>query len=392
MKRTLLFAVAFTALLALISSVSVPKTYAQESSVQGMVGIAAQDQAESQAEIEAYWTPERLQSAKPMELHPDEVGANGLPIVNKIPTEAGGFVSIRGAAPSVAIGTELNRVLIPGGLKLQAEEPSGVTPFATSSFGAFFTTGRVFPNAATTTYPYRAIGRLFGSDPRTGGGFSCSASVLRFRVVVTAGHCVAHGSTTAADRYFYHNFMFIPSYNAGAAPNGTWTWSFVTTTNAWFDSGAVPNQQDVGMLVMVDRSGLKIGQVTGFLGYRYCTGTNCGNSPIAKNNLTMFGYPGNLDSANRMEENNAQTFESGGSNTWIYGSAMREGSSGGPWIQDFGVAPAGAPAGLLGNNFVEAVTSYGPISTTPMYQGASGWDSRFFTILSAACSHNAGNC
>jgi len=404
MKKALLFVTAVTFALLLTSSVLVPVAYAQESGAQAVVGMqdvvvmaAARTQAQTQADINAYWTPERLLSAKPMEVHPEEVGADGFPIANQVPTQEAPSVFVGGAAPSVQIGNKASKVLVPEGFQLEAEPESGVGPLATSSFGAYFTTLRVFPDAATVTYPYSTAGQLFFTDPRTGGNFVCTASVLRLRVLVTAGHCVAHGSTTAANRYFYSNWMFVPSENNGAAPNGTWTWSLAATRNEWYNNGSVPNQQDVGMLVMVDqniRGGgpFKIGQITGYLGYEYCTGTNCGNPPIAKNNLTIIGYPCNLDSCTRMEQTNAQTFKSGGSNTWIYGSVMRGGASGGPWIQDFGVAPAGAPAGLLGNNFVEAVTSYGPVSTTPMYLGASAFDARFNSLLSTVCSSHAGNC
>ena len=398
MKKALLFVTAVTCMLLLISSAFVPKAFAREPGAQGVVGMAAvQAQGEAQADIETYWTPERLLSAKPMAVHP-EVGADGLPIANKVPTHAAPFVSVAGASPSVHIGSNASKVLVPKGFKLESEPESGVTPEATSSFGAFFTTLRVFPDAATTTYPYRTVGQLFFTDPRTGGNFVCSASVLRLRVLVMAGHCVAHGSPTPSDRYFYSKFLFVPSEKSGSAPNGVWTWSFVTTTNDWFNDGSVPNQQDVGMLVMVDQrlgggGPFKIGQITGFLGYRYCTSTNCSNPPLAHNNLTMIGYPCNLDNCARMEQTNAQNFAFGGSNTWIYGSVMRGGSSGGPWIQDFGVAPSGAPGGLLGNNFVTAVTSYGPVATSPKYLGASAFDARFFTLLNFACSHaGSGGC
>ena len=225
MRKGLLFVTAVSCALLLMFSVSVPMAFAGEPDAQGVVGMAAvQARGEAQADIETYWTPERLLSAKPMEVHP-EVGANGLPIANKIPTHAAPFVSVVGALPSVHIGSEASRVLAPNGFKLEPEPDSGVTPEATSSFGAYFTTLRVFPDAATTTYPYRTVGQLFFTDPRTGGNFVCSSSVLRWRVLVMAGHCVAHGSTTPADRYFYSKFLFVPSERSGSAPNGVWTWS-----------------------------------------------------------------------------------------------------------------------------------------------------------------------
>jgi V8-like Glu-specific endopeptidase len=390
MRKVLLFV---SAVLLLSSSVFVPAAYAQDSRTQVVVGVA---NTETQADIEAYWTPERLLSAKPIEVHPAQVDADGFPIVSAIATQEAPSVSVGGAPPSVEIGNTANKILVPGGFHLDGWQESGVTPDATSPLGAYFTTLRVFPDAATTTYPYRTAGQLFFTDPRTGGNFVCTASVLRPRVIVTAGHCTSHGSTSSSNRYFYSKWMFVPSENQGKAPNGTWTWSYVVTTTDWYNNGSVPNQQDVGMLVMADQKFcllcriVKIGQVTGYLGYEYCNGTNCSKPPIADNNITMIGYPCNLDSCSRMEQTNAQTYESGGSNTWMFGSVMQGGASGGPWIQDFGVAPSGAPSGLLGNNYVSAVTSYGPTQPSNlMYLGASAFDTRFLAVLNTACK-NAG--
>jgi V8-like Glu-specific endopeptidase len=290
------------------------------------------------------------------------------------------------------VGTGQGRLLIPSRY-LAAPETTEI-PEGTSSYGAYFTTGRVFPSAALTNFPYSAAGKLFFHDPRTGGNFVCSASVLRLRVIVMAGHCVAHPSTSAASRYFYNNFLFVPAYNNGAAPFKSWGWSRVFTTNTWYlSSGSIPNAQDVGMINPPDQKfgtvTKKIGQVTGFLGYL--------TNSLAKNNVTMLGYPTNLDNGQSMEINNAQTFAFGGNNTYIYGSAMRGGSSGGPWIQDFGIRPTGTPPNtppvVLGNNFLVAVTSYGPIATTPAYQGASNLNADFLSLLSSACAPTgSGNC
>lgn len=394
MKKKILLAVAFAAVGTLMLSITPSVVFAQITDA--AAGVKFHNETDTQADIEAYWTPERLLSAKPIELQP-EVDAKGLPIVNEIATQPGRSVFVDGAGASVNLGSSARRILIPSTL-LPAAEPEGIHTDATSSFGAYFTTSRVFPDAATTAGPNKAIGKLFFTNPRTGTNLVCSASVLRFRIVVTAGHCVAHGSTTPSDQYFYSKFMFVPSELSGAAPNGTWTPSGELVTSNWIGSGSVPNEQDVGMLIIKDQKvngngPYRIGHVTGYLGYEYCEGTDCSNPPISNNALTILGYPCNLDSCERMELTSAQTYESGGSNTWIYGSAFRGGSSGGPWIQDYGVNPSGAPSGLLGNNYVEAVTSYGPTATGPMYIGASAWDNRFKNELTSACGiAPAGSC
>ncbi len=354
-------------------------------------GVTTSNSNETQAQVEAYWTPAQLESARPLDL-PPEVGTNGFPIVTDAAPKPTPPVSSPGEPPSVNVGANQGRILIPQNYLL-APELSEI-PEGTSSYGAYFTTGRVFPDAATTTYPYRAAGKLFFHDPRTGGNFICSASVLRVRVIVTAGHCVAHPSTSAASRYFYNNFLYVPSYNNGAAPYKSWTWTRALTTNTWYlSTGSVPNAQDVGMINPPDQFfgtvKYKIGQVTGYLGYY--------TNQLAKNNVTMLGYPANLDNAGKMQITNAQTFSYGGNNTYIYGSAMRGGASGGPWIQDFGVRPVGTPPNtppvLLGNNYLVSVTSYGPTSTTPAYIGASNLNSDFVNLLNAACAPvGSGNC
>ncbi|WP_157619773.1 trypsin-like serine peptidase [Skermanella stibiiresistens] len=293
-----------------------------------------------------------------------------------------------GSPPSVDPGESLRRPL---GFEPSQETPSsrGNTTEATSSFGAFFTTSRVFPDTATVVYPYVTAGKLFFRDPRTNQNFVCSASVLRPRIVVTAGHCVTHPSTDAAQRYFHTNFLFVPAFNNGTAPYGSWTSSQQWVLNAWhLSNGSVPNSGDVAFLIMNDQpvagQTQRIGNVTGWLGWR--------TQALSRNHVTMLGYPCNLDSCTRMQETNAGTFADGGSNTFIYGSAMRGGASGGPWIQDFGVAAAGSPPGTLALNYLVAVTSYGPTATEPKYLGASILDSNFVNVLNSACSASPDNC
>lgn len=363
-------------------------------------GTASPPQAASAAEAvgaDSYWTAERLRGARPPGLPaPRVVGRAGLPrgaqletVTIEKPVKGAGKP---GLGPSVTDPGLQKQLLPPVAGQGESEnmpQTGGVGIEATSSFGAYFTTSRVFPDAALTVYPYSAAGKLFFTNPRTNQNFVCTASVLRPRIVVTAGHCVTNPSTTAAGRFFYTNFLFVPAFNNGAAPFGSWTSSQQWVLNAWyFSNGSVPNAGDVAFLVMNDRvvSGAtrKIGSVTGWLGYS----TNA----LVKNHVTMLGYPCNLDSCQRMESTNAGSFASGGSNTQIYGSAMRGGASGGPWIQDFGVNPVSNPTVTLGINHLVAVTSYGPTATEPKYLGASILDANFTSVLTSACNATAGNC
>jgi V8-like Glu-specific endopeptidase len=347
---------------------------------------------------ESYWTPERLREARPPELPtPSRAGPGGLPEgaeveapqLNRLPGQGEA-----GAPPSVEPDPGMERRLLPENTQpseMQRGEvaPGGTGAEATSSFGAYFTTSRVFPDAATTTYPYSAAGKLFFTDPRRGTNHVCSAAVLRPRVVATAGHCVTSPSTNPAQRYFFTNFLFVPAFNNGTAPFGTWTSGQQWVLNAWhFSDGSVPNPGDAAFLIINDRSVggqmRKIGEVTGWLGYA--------TNSLSRNHVTMLGYPCNLDSCARMQITNAGSFASGGNNTYIYGSAGRGGHSGGAWIQDFGVNPSSNPAVALGLNRLVGITSYGPIATEPKYLGSSILDANFVNVLTSACAANSGNC
>ncbi len=83
-----------------------------------------------------------------------------------------------------------------------------------------------------------------------------------------------------------------------------------------------------------------------------------------------------------------------------YGDDMEQGSSGGPWTQDFGIAAAGQVAG--GTNQVVGVASFtddAPVApatctTNPVKRslGASIFDFRFRAIVLAACANAPRNC
>lgn len=325
-----------------------------------------------------YWTPQRLANARPIVLSPS---VDPVPRFSAVQPSHAVVVSSPGAPPTVKLALEPETVIEPPSAQVPQ---SNIGPLMTSSSGYYFTTHRV-PSPQTAGYPYIAVGQLFFHNPRTGQDLVCTASVIRPRLLSTAGHCVAHPDLNAANRYFYNNFLFIPARNGNNNPFGKWSWAFVVVANAWYVSnGSVPNPQDVALIEVKDSGGRKISALTGYLGY--ATGG------LAPNHMTTIGYPCNLDSCTQMERNDAQSFAASNNNA-VIGSAMRGGASGGPWIQDFGVKPTSNPAiSGLGGNFQRGNSSYGPTATEPKYLGASIWDSRWVAIRNTACAHRAGNC
>ena len=84
---------------------------------------------------------------------------------------------------------------------------------------------------------------------------------------------------------------------------------------------------------------------------------------------------GNLPSAPRERE--ARSRERACSAQSRFGSA---------WVQDWGVASVAQPGRELGGNIMVGITSYGPVSLTPRYQGSSILNNEWVTILNLACA------
>lgn len=331
------------------------------------------------------WTAERMRAAlpAPTPIAPPAGDKQAAPTLSASPASKAG----NGYRPKV----EPVPASSPSELDLddQAATPSGgsIAPRSVGSSGIPFTTGRVFPNAAVTAYPYRAAGKLFYHNPYDGLDYVCSASTNSPRLIVTAGHCVYQPG-----KGFFQNFAFVPAYNATLTtqPYGRWTYSYVITTAQWANGGGtVPNVSDFGILVANDQfiNGAirQIGNYIGWFGWQ--------SYALVGNNVTQLGYPSNLDSGGRMEITNSQAVARGSAGE--IGSAMGKGASGGPWVQDFGVQAAGqALPGSTGPNRIVGLSSYlqsgGP--GPAYYYGSSILNNDFIRIRTTACNRTSGNC
>lgn len=343
-----------------------------------------------------YWTPERMRNARelPMPEAPSgsEVMVEGRGMAEQAESRGGG----PGAPPSVTLE-------IPGAASQYGEwdadvesddgegDPAGSSsvdePTSVGTSGCHFSSSRLIPRTSDTRYPYAAVGKLFFTQPGV-GDFVCSGAVLRPRLVLTAGHCVHSGNGQQSG--FFENFRFCPAYRGKPGKHGCWDWAYVTTTNTWFTSGNVfPNAADYAIFEMQDRTiqgvSRKIGDLTGYFGYSTLA--------LSANHIHMLGYPVGFSNGQRMHQVAAARCTSGGNNTERYGSDMRGGSSGGPWVQDFGVPAAGQTVSSpFGPNLIVGINSYANVSTDPKYVGSSIPDSRFESVLNDACANRAGNC
>ncbi len=356
-----------------------------------------------------YWTAERFKAARELPLPMAAPGQQhqqtfGAPSASKPQSSNAGLPSIDVNQQAVNLftlgdgrGRNLEAMAVDNAVVSAVAEASQqqVTPTAAGTFGAFYTSTRVFPlftgaaaqYSADRAYPYRTVGKLFFSI--NGVPYLCSASVIQRRVVATAGHCVHTGNLASG---FYSDFVFVPAYRDGAAPYKAWNWRFVTTTYTWATgNGGVPNAADYAMIEFDDQPittggpAVKLGNVTGWLGWQ--------TQSLIPNHTSKLGYPCNLDNCQKMQDVTSNSFQPTDPNNVEYGSDARGGSSGGPWVQNFQVVQVGGGAGIQnGSNRVVGVTSYGYVSEDPKVQGASILDGRWVQLFNTVCGARAGNC
>jgi V8-like Glu-specific endopeptidase len=310
------------------------------------------------------------------------------------------------------------------GVHRMADADKGVAPEAYGNYSpqsiAPYTTARASATilgstptaaaAAVTSYPWRAAGKLYFNIGSA--GYVCSASMIAPGLLVTAAHCVyEYGTNSAAG--WHTNFAFVPAQNTagGTPPYGTWTAitetiasSYYDGTDSCFTKGVVCNN-DIAIITMApNASGQLPGNVVGWYGYGwngYSFTPSFGAASLAS--ITQLGYPVAFDSGMMMERNDgvgSYWSPGAGAKQTILGSAMTGGSSGGPWLVNFGTVPNVSSAASLGNSansqVVEGVTSWGYTTVGHNTQGSSWFGQNTeFPNASYADSHGvsrgAGN-
>lgn len=189
----------------------------------------------------------------------------------------------------------------------------------------------------TAGVEYRTNGKIFGVDP-VRGPYACSGTALDTpsrSIVITAGHCIVEG------RHWGHELHFVPAYDHGARPFGTFTGTAVYTMPQWrkfenpdFDVAAIevsPNQ--LGTL----------GDVVGGREWTF--------NRSRFGDFEIFGYPGGAQQGEALRScvtrglgSDRLTYPLPGPPTVRGACDMARGSSGGAWL-------------LEGR--VDGVTSYG---------------------------------
>lgn len=235
----------------------------------------------------AYWTPERMKAAKPLDAPGDAVWVDNTAraVASKTPAVA---------AKPVA-GTIATRV---------TNYPAPVTNFSITN------------------------GKLFIGGYESGSW--CSASAINTpsqRVLITAGHCVH----TGAGGTWQSNLVFVPRYNAFNAdrdPVGRFQAYRLRTFNEWMNNSNL--NRDVGWVTTFSGGdwGTTVVNTVGGHGLAYNGGTEF--------DVSIFGYPSNFDGGNRMWACwGVATDNSIWDNRSKISCNFGGGSSGGPWIWNY---------------------------------------------------------
>lgn len=291
-----------------------------------------------------------------------------------------------------------------------------------------YTTARVASSSGNATndpidspvsaIPYRQTGKLMMLFGLT--WYQCTASLVLPNVLVTAAHCVHDyglGEAGFADSVYWVPANTGDPEGVSPGPFGVWTATEAVIASTYYAGtdtcarsapGIVCNN-DIAVVALASNGGQKAGQVLGgtyrwgFNGYSYVRSPAFKNLVVA--DITQLGYPASFDSGYQMQRNNSfgkyvvqlgrkTTTRKPLLNTQL-GSALTGGSSGGPWLVNFGTVPTIDSGASLGNyiesNVVVGVTSYGYTDVGINVQGASFFGQNHEFPLSSYGSYGAGN-
>jgi V8-like Glu-specific endopeptidase len=212
---------------------------------------------ESAAKVRGYWTPKRMAEAKPM----------------PVPSTA----SPPGVGPPARAAPDAGR---PGSI---APAP----PTGPDALTRVPTTKRVDSGlvADQRSWPQSTNGKLFFVQGRY--RYECSASVppsQSHSVILTAGHCVYGPGGWS------RKITFVPAYDRGARPFGTWSWRYEAVPRQWWRIGNW--NYDYAAIKLKANSRGRVGSVVGEQGIAW-------NYP-RRQDYRIIGYPHNISRGRQM--------------------------------------------------------------------------------------------
>jgi hypothetical protein len=318
----------------------------------------AADTGTEQRVVRRYWTEAKMEAAQPLDaLAPRK---NGVRLT-------GSAAAAQAAAAPVSVPATA-----PGG-----EGGEGAADGRSTPDGGGTTAGK-----GTASAPARAARAVDGSPWTRGGAVtgtagrvfftyqgrnaSCSGNAVTSEnrsTVITAGHCVKMGGA------FHTNWVFVPGYDGGERPHGTWVATTLYTTPQWNNSEDI--NHDVAAAVVAPLDGRQLTDVVGGQGVAF--------NQARRRQMHAFGYPAAAPyDGSKLVYCSGRAFDDFlMSRDLGLNCDMTGGSSGGPWFLDF---DEGTGLGTLNsvNSFKYGFASgwmFGPyfgVEAQAVYQAAQG--------------------
>ncbi|MEV7013434.1 peptidase [Streptosporangium sp. NPDC051022] len=268
------------------------------------VGKEAADTGAEQRSVRRYWTEAKMEAAQPLDtLAPGRKG-----------------ISLTAAAAGTPSPTATVTAVPAAPVTVPATSPGGGTAAAARTpVSARTSTGAPWARAGAVA---RTSGRVFFTYQ--GRNASCSASAVTSEnrsTVITAGHCVRMGGA------FHTNWVFVPGYNGGDRPYGTWVATTLYTTPQWNNGEDIDH--DVAAAVVAPLNGRSLTDVVGGQGVSF-------NQP-RRQRMHSFGYPAAAPyDGSKLVYCSGWTFDDFMMSHDIgLNCDMNGGSSGGPWFSGF---------------------------------------------------------
>eukprot|EP01080_Neovahlkampfia_damariscottae_P011516 gene11516-4680_t len=178
-------------------------------------------------------------------------------------------------------------------------------------------TDYVSPDSKYQEKPYKRAGKVFflyGGRPA-----SCSGSSSGNNVVLTAAHCIF------LDGNFHDKWVFVPQYNKGEKPAGTWSAKEFMMFEEWRNQDM---GRDVAFVITSKQNGKSLQDVVGRIKIGSCD---------VEDAFLSLGYPGPDWGAERMVQTTGKIARRFPFSPWTPAplgmrSKQGPGSSGGPWV------------------------------------------------------------
>lgn len=269
-------------------------------------------------------------------------------------------------------------------------------PYTTSRVDMY---AKLNKTAFSKKYPYSAAGKLFFKIG--GDSYVCTASMIKRGVLVTAAHCVSE----FGKNQIFKDFQYVPAYKKQNAPYGVWSAKKVLVLSNYLKgkdgeclvpSSATVCLDDVALIILKPKKGKYAGDLTGWFrvgltGYSYVEN--------AAAQMTSLGYPVSHDLGKLMQRNDSigALLDDRVNYNTVIGSRMTGGSSGGPWLVNFGETAKLSNGVSVGNdaktNVVVGVTSWGFVDDSLKYQFASPFTNKNIgKLLKTACRIDKKAC